>query len=184
MELFRIEENKIYPLEHTLTLPVFYELWIRDESETKLEVGKDFLYIELMCNPKTSNPFAEYKESEQSEEIIRTVFKGKYKPDKIVKEAVREYSEMWEKALPSLRHLRGAIKTMDTLREYVDDFDPYALDKYGKPVYKPTDVVRLPEIEGKIAGMKSVLDKYRKEILSGISKGKTTMDRPISSYEI
>lgn len=187
MDLFQIVNNKAVPSVHALLIPPFKQMWENDISEDKEYVTRVFSYIELVCNPKKSNPFAGYSEEERPKKV-KALLWGEEDPE-IDEDEVQEimyatlkYKELLLNASPAYQLYVSAVKGVDKLKRFLDNYDPNERNsKTGMLILKPADYAnalsKLNEVE---KNMQTQRDKVQSELTDNT---KTRNQREIGPFE-
>jgi len=140
--MFILKGSEVIIEPKMLFIPEFSEIWKRDKSTKKSFAKKEFAYIYFMADYQS-----EYNSyGLEKEQYIRTDIIGdkKYKPDKVVLAAIGKYEKMQETY--SMRYLRAARKTIDSLIKYYEDLQYKPSD--DAQGYDPTIVIKaMKEIE-------------------------------------
>lgn len=119
MRVFEIHNNKIQVTEHALMVPVFKEIWDRDQSKEKTRAMRDLSYIEFMCNPRTSNPYYGRGERDKMKALAIDLYQNEdHEPDEDVIKAIRWYRRTLNEALPSLSMYLSVKNSVDVLSHY------------------------------------------------------------------
>lgn len=92
MKLFKYEGYKVVISEEALSLKVFKQIWNRDKSNNKDRALSELSYVYFMVDPRSDYQYI-IDEEERSKAIIKGEgLSNKWKPDKLVKEAMQFYS--------------------------------------------------------------------------------------------
>lgn len=155
----------------TRAIPVFKEIIRRDKTRGKSKCMQEFSYIYHMCS--FSSYCEELPEEERHAEAGRASGLGeKYKPDKVVEEAMDFYERAQDTR--SLRLLRSAYRTADELEEYYRSVDFTMKDKSGKPIYDAIKVMSsVKELGTFIDKLKALEEQVKAELSqsSGVAGG-------------
>ena len=127
MDLLTISDNKVIPSVYTLTIPEFDALSI-----------KELAYVYYMCDHRS--PFAVYDEERREEEVIKSVFKKKYKISSKIKAACSKYKELTETSAVKL--LKAARASVTKLEKYFRDIDLTMIDDNGRLMFSAKDLVQ------------------------------------------
>lgn len=187
MELFQVSNNKAVPSVHALLIPPFKQIWENDTSEFKEWAIKLFTYVELVCNPRKSNPFAGYTEADRPRKVKELVF-GSENPEISDEEreeivyATIKYKELLLNASPAYALYVSAVKGVEKLKEFLDNFDPNERnEKTQALILKPGDyasaLAKLNEVE---KNMQTQRDKVQSELSDNT---KTRNQREIGLFE-
>lgn len=182
MDIFEVSNNKAFPSVHILMIEPFKTMWENDTSKGKEDVLKKFTYVELMCSPKSSNPFAGYSEQERPGKVKKEVYQDEFMPiDSETMLAMLKYHELLENSSPSFSLYRAALVAKDKLIAFLENFNLDERTNSGGAVIKPADVTRamndIPDLMKGIAQMKKdVTDEL-------LADAKTKNSRKIGQYE-
>ena len=162
MGLFDFKEYKVVLNPDAVAIPPFKELWERDKSKNKHKATKELSYVYFVCDFKS--PYAIYSEVERPSKVREDFIKDdKWKPDDMVKEAMRKYDIFQETY--TMKFLKSARGLCEKLQKYFDEVDFAAFDDKGKPIYSAKDAMANLEKVGKvIESLNQVEDKVKKEI--------------------
>lgn len=165
MKLFYIRENQVYPTDECLRVSEFKILWDRDKSKYKDTAIKELSYIEFLHSYLDTNPYAEYEEGVKEAKIILDLFGDtKWKPDKVVLDAVNKYIEFRDNASVSLRFYKANINAIEKLRKFLETVDFNDRTKAGAAVYKPSDISKaLKESNDVLASLQKLKERVQKE---------------------
>lgn len=196
MEIFTNENGIIKPTKEILLVFPFDEVWYRDTDVHKVTAHAEFAYVELLCNPKKSNPFYGYPAinvgalgtgemsihiSPRAKEIIKNKFREDltWQPDDYVKECVRLYQEFFYNASPKLRFYEAAVILANRLDYSFRIKDPDAINaKTGNPLYKPKDITSaLIDTEAVLAKLDTLKQRVDEDLYTS---SKTKADKIIN----
>lgn len=186
MDLFQIVNNELVPSTHALMIDPFKTLWEEDDTENKKYAKEIFMYVDLLCNPKKSNPFAGYLESERPAKVKKKVF-GSETPDIPQQEVqdiiycIHEYREQLKASSTSYGLYTDAAFAVEKMRLFFRSFDFDERTNSGGLVLKPREVavtlVELDEIDDNLIKLR---DKVHGELTD---TSKTRNLRKIGKYE-
>ncbi len=132
MKLFKYEGYKVVISEEAFALKVFRQIWNRDRSVNKDKAIMELGYIYFMVDPRSDYQYL-VDEDERSKAIIEGEgLPNRWKPDKVITEAMEFYSRFKPTAALLLEDTRYAV---DKLRKLLRDIDLNQLDDKGKPIY-------------------------------------------------
>jgi hypothetical protein len=132
MKLFKYEGYKVVISEEAFALKVFRQIWNRDRSVNKDKAIMELGYIYFMVDPRSDYQYL-VDEDERSKAIIEGEgLPNRWKPDKVITEAMKFYSRFKPTAALLLEDTRYAV---DKLRKLLRDINLNQLDDKGKPVY-------------------------------------------------
>ena len=123
--MIEISDGKISWDASFINIPPFKDIWSRDESERKSEAARELSYIYYMASPKSE--YSNYPTGVKQKKIIGDFIKDKkWKPDKLILEAVKKYEEMCE--TPSVRALKATDHAMDQITQFLSDIKKRDID--------------------------------------------------------
>jgi hypothetical protein len=141
--LFTVLNNSVVPNPEVLMIKPFKEIVERDVTKRKDVALKEFAYIEFMSSKKKTNPFAGYDDSIKESKIIERVFDYKYKPDKLVKEAIKFIEKLYTDNSPSYSFYLAAKSGAEKIKNFLIDVDVDELHpKTGNRIHKPQDILK------------------------------------------
>jgi hypothetical protein len=152
---FELDANMNLTIDPTIySLFVFKKILDRDKSKNKDKALMDMSYIFWMSDYRSyvadiTDPIDKYKE------VISIIDDtGKYKPDKLVEEAIEQY----KKDIPLSLHFLNDVKTaVNELRKYFRELDLTDTDDKGKPVHNANQVMNSIKSTGDLI---ETLDKH------------------------
>ena len=181
MKLFDVVGGLAVPLEHTLCIKAFKDIWDRDDDDKKSTACQHFAFVVLVADPRKTNPFHEYPKEIRPIKVAKYVYGEEELPDELVQEAIRVYEEIWEEHAPTLRFLRSAIALLDNMGELLGDLDLAEVDDNGKRVNNLSELMRVVKDFGPA---KQSLNTLREEINKELeTAGKSVGNREITGYE-
>tara|TARA_R110002020_G_scaffold126458_7_gene284236 strand:+ start:2200 stop:2703 length:504 start_codon:yes stop_codon:yes gene_type:complete len=149
VNLLTINDNQVIPSAYTLTIPEFEKLSV-----------KELAYVYYYCDHKS--PFAVYDEEKREEEVIKSVFKEKYKTSSKLKAACDKYKELTETSAVKL--LKAARTSVTKLEKYFRDIDLTMMDDNGRLMFSAKDLVaNLSKMGSVIEGLSKLEEQVRKE---------------------
>lgn len=120
--MFELDGYNVVPKPHILLLEPFKTIWRKDSTRGKKKALDKFAYIYFMCNPTSENPFAGWGEMKEKK-INEKLFDGKYKPCKLVKEAMEVYKETLEQGNIAMRLYRANVNHVESIIKYLEQVD-------------------------------------------------------------
>ena len=132
IKLFKYEGYKLNISEEALLLKPFKEIWQRDKSKSKDKALQELGYIYFISDPRS-----DYQYLVDEEERSRAIKEGegidsKWKPDKVVLDAIAFYKSFKPTSALLLEDTRFAV---DKLRKLLREIDLTEVDDKGKPIY-------------------------------------------------
>ena len=132
IKLFKYEGYKLNISEEALLLKPFKEIWQRDKSKSKDKALQELGYIYFMSDPRS-----DYQYLVDEEERSKAIKEGegidsKWKPDKLVLDAITFDKSFKPTSALLLEDTRFAV---DKLRKLLREIDLTEVDDKGKPIY-------------------------------------------------
>ena len=178
IKLFKYEGYKLHISEEAFVLKPFKEIWQRDKSKSKDKALQELGYIYFMSDPRS-----DYQYLVDEEERSKAIKEGegidsKWKPDKLVLDAITFYKSFKPTSALLLEDTRFAV---DKLRKLLREIDLTEVDDKGKTIHT------LNTITATIKQIPS-LDKDLDEAAKALSKeliesGKVRGSQEKSMYE-
>lgn len=183
MDLFEVVNMRAFPSAHALLIEPFKTMWEEDISPGKEDSIKIFTYVELLCSPKKSNPFAGYSDEERPSKVKKEVW-GDTPPTGGISQIinlVRKYKELLEIASPTYALFSSSMVAADKLKDFLNTINPDRRTASGTLVLKPRDITSaLKEIPDTIRSLEMLRAKVNQELLED---SKTRNQREIGAYE-
>lgn len=132
MRLFKFESYKVEISPEALALVPFKRIWNRDRSISKDRALSELAYIYFMIDPRSDYQYIVDKDERSKAIIEGEGLPAKWKPDKLIKEAMEFYGKFKPTAALLLEDTRYAV---DKLRKLLRDINLEDKDDKGKPVY-------------------------------------------------
>ena len=132
IKLFKYEGYKLNISEEALLLKPFKEIWQRDKSKNKDKALQELGYVYFISDPRS-----DYQYLVDEEERSKAIKEGegiasKWKPDKVVLDAITFYKSFKPTSALLLEDTRFAV---DKLRKLLREIDLTEVDDKGKPIY-------------------------------------------------
>lgn len=132
IKLFKYEGYKLNISEEALLLKPFKEIWQRDKSKNKDKALQELGYVYFISDPRS-----DYQYLVDEEERSKAIKEGegidsKWKPDKLVLDAIAFYKSFKPTSALLLEDTRFAV---DKLRKLLREIDLTEVDDKGKPIY-------------------------------------------------
>lgn len=132
LKLFTYESYQLRVEPEALLLTPFKVIWDRDKSKNKAKAMQELGYIYFMGDPRSDYQYI-IDEGKRTEEIKKGQgMPDKWKPDKVVLEALKFYNSFKPTSAALLEDTRVAV---DKLRQLLRDIDLEAEDDKGRPIY-------------------------------------------------
>lgn len=177
--IFVVENRIVKPQVETLMVPVFREIWERDENPGKFNAMSEFSYIEFMVSKKQSNPYRGYPPGERHIRLAREIMGHEaYEPDELVKKAMEWLGEHQIKSSASMRFYLSAITAAKKLEDFFNTFDMNAINpKTMAPMFKPKEITSaLADTSTVLQKLSELDEKVQNELYeSGKNKGGKTV---------
>jgi hypothetical protein len=181
VEIFEMHNSHVTPVKELLLIYPFKEIWERDKSKHKETAIREFSYICFLVSPKKSNPFAGYHVDVKKDKIIEGLWKQKWKPDKLVNEAVQIYEEWLMNAAPSMRYYNAVKSGIEETINFFDNVDFNERTDKGVPVYKIGEVISaLKSANEVLKSMTDLKDRVEQELYES---SKTKAGKEINLFE-
>ena len=149
MDLLTISNNNVIPSAYTLTIPEFDKLSIQELA-----------YVYYMCDHRS--PFAVYDEEKRVEEVVKSIFKKKYKISSKMNAACDKYKELTETSAVKL--LKAARASVTKLEKYFRNIDLTMMDDNGRLMFSAKDLVQnLSKMGDVINGLSKLEEQVKKE---------------------
>ena len=158
--LFTVESKVVSPTTETLLVPIFKEIWDRDESPDKRYAIEDFSYIEFMASIQKSNPYSGYPENERPYKIIKDIItRADWDPnDKLLLQGINKLKEFQAEASVTYNYYMAAKSAAEKLRT-------------GAPIYKPRDITSaLNDTSRVLENLNTLREKVDNEVFEEVKK--------------
>lgn len=182
MELFQVVDGRAFPSTHALMIQPFKAIWQEDTSDDKGEAILALSFIELMCSPKKSNPFAGYdKDTRYTKLKVELYGDSTYQLPHLVIDGMSKYEELLENSSPTYSFLQSAFEAAHKLKVYFRTYDLGERTKGGAAVYKPKDITSaLKEVSDVVKSLENTRTKVDEELLD---EGKMRNNRQVGLFE-
>lgn len=163
MRLFKYDAYKVTISEEALILKPFKQIWNRDKSASKDKALSELAYVYFMEDPASDYQYL-VDRNERSAAIIEGEGLGKWKPDKMVQEAMEFYASFKTTSALILEDTRYAA---DNLRKSLRTIDLKAADDRGKPLYTVASIIsaikQVPQLVKELAEAERAVAKEMAE---------------------
>jgi uncharacterized protein YoxC len=132
MKLFKYEGYKVIISEEALLLKPFKDIWNRDKSKNKSTALQELGFIYFMEDPRSDYQYIVDINERQKAIMEGEGLSDKWKPDKLIKEAMKFYETFKSTGALLLEDTRFAV---DKLRKLLRDIDLSKTDDHEKPIY-------------------------------------------------
>lgn len=180
--LWEIVNGQLIVSEHALMIEPFKTIWSSDPDIKHSNALKVFMYVELVCSPKKSNPYFGYNEEDRVPKVKREVFRDEnYQTTTFMMQGVMKYKELLEHSSPTYSMLMSTLAANEKLNTYLNEFDFDERNKSGMMIIKPSDITKaLKEIPDIAKGIILMIEKIKHEL---VEDSKTRSNREIGQYE-
>ena len=139
MKLFRYEDYRVTISEEALALKPFKLIWNRDRSLNKEKAISELAYIYFMEDPASDYQYIVDRD-DRSDAIIEGEGLGnKWKPDKLINDAMKFYSSF---KTTSALILEDTRKVAENLRKALPTLDITEEDDKGRPKYTVASITK------------------------------------------
>ena len=139
MKLFRYEDYKVTISEEALALKPFKLIWNRDRSLNKEKAISELAYIYFMEDPASDYQYIVDRD-DRSDAIIEGEGLGnKWKPDKLINDAMQFYSSF---KTTSALILEDTRKVAENLRKALPTLDITEEDDKGRPKHTVASITK------------------------------------------
>lgn len=147
----------------------FAALIERDKSKHKKRACAEFAYIFHMGDP--TSPYTQYEEKLREVMVIKHFLPDGWLPDGLVQDALKVYKEL--NVTPSGRLLEGGLVGIHKLKAFFEEVDLNALDKAGRPIYKPSDIMGpIKDLPKAVQAIMELTEQVASEkVEGGVNKG-------------
>lgn len=166
LKLFKFDNFKLTISEEAFTIKVFADIWNRDKSKDKSVAFAELGYVYHFCDPRSDYQSIVSK-TERQKAIIEGEGLKKWKPDKVVKEAMEYYSQFKPIASYLLESTRIAV---DKVRKFLEEIDLNATDNNGKPLYTINHIINAIKESMKLVKEVDAAEKALNTELKSIGK--------------
>lgn len=182
--LFEIRNNRAFPTVFALLKSPYKDIWEKDTSQDKTTAIKWFTYLDLLLNPRRSNPFYNIPESLRIEKVCQEVFKDpKYSIPSDLILATIYYKGDLENMAQGYNTLTEAENALFKLQKFLHDFEPTTKTPSGTLLLKPKDLIlATKELPGAIDNIRRAKERVIRELDESITK--TINQRVPNKYEI
>lgn len=139
MKLFKYEAYKVVISEEALALKPFKQLWNRDRSINKDKAISELAYVYFMEDPASDYQYLVDREDRSNAIIEGEGLGNKWKPDKMVIEAMKFYASF---KTTSALILEDTRKVAENLRKALPALDITKEDDKGRPIYTIASITK------------------------------------------
>lgn len=165
MKLFEIHNNEPSITPEALLIKQYKDIWDSDKSKDKRLAVAKLAYVYYSTDFKSV--YLAYTKDVRDEKLGQDLLQDcKYKPDKLVSEAIAKYEELQN--TPTMNFLKSARAAQQATESYFRSVDYTKVDSRGNPIFKGTDVTKMLK---DCAGIKDALDKLEEAVKKEQSNG-------------
>ena len=172
--LFTVESKVVSPTTETLLVPIFKEIWDRDESADKRFAIEDFSYIEFMASIQKSNPYSGYPEDQRAEKIIKDIItRAEWDPtDRLLLQGIDKLKEFQAEASVTYNYYMAAKTAAEKMQQFFISFSMADVNlKTGAPIFKPRDITSaLNDTSRVLENLNTLREKVDNEIFEEVKK--------------
>ena len=172
--LFTVESKVVSPTTETLLVPIFKEIWDRDESADKRFAIEDFSYIEFMASIQKSNPYSGYPEDQRAEKIIKDIItRAEWDPtDRLLLQGIDKLKEFQAEASVTYNYYMAAKTAAEKMPQFFISFSMADVNlKTGAPIFKPRDITSaLNDTSRVLENLNTLREKVDNEIFEEVKK--------------
>ena len=139
MKLFKYEAYRVVISEEALALKPFKQLWNRDRSINKDRAISELAYVYFMEDPASDYQYLVDREDRSNAIIEGEGLDNKWKPDKMVIEAMKFYASF---KTTSALILEDTRKVAENLRKALPALDITKEDDKGRPIYTIASITK------------------------------------------
>lgn len=139
MKLFKYEAYRVVISEEALALKPFKQLWNRDRSTNKDRAISELAYVYFMEDPASDYQYLVDREDRSNAIIEGEGLGNKWKPDKMVIEAMKFYASF---KTTSALILEDTRKVAENLRKALPALDITKEDDKGRPIYTIASITK------------------------------------------
>jgi uncharacterized protein YoxC len=138
MKLFKYESYKVSISEEALALKPFKQLWNRDRTVNKDRAIAELSYVYFMEDPSSDYQYIVDRDDRSQAIIEGEGLDSKWKPDKMVQEAMKFYASFKTTSALILEDTRYAA---DNLRKSLRNINLEDVDDKGRPIYTVASII-------------------------------------------
>lgn len=119
--MFTLSGNLVTVEPSVLLLNPFKGIWERHED--KSEALKELAYVYFMVSPMRENVFSGYSAESREKKINEHLFGRKFKPDKLVIEAIKFYEDYLINGSIAMRLYEANVNNIESIIDYLNAVD-------------------------------------------------------------
>jgi hypothetical protein len=172
--LFTVESKVVSPTTETLLIPVFKQIWDRDESADKRYAIEDFSYIEFMASIQKSNPYSGYSEEQRTDKIIKDIItRAEWdQNDPLLLQGIAKLKEFQAEASVTYNYYMAAKSAAEKMQQFFIGFSMNDVNlRTGAPIFKPKDITSaLNDTSRVLENLNTLREKVDNEIFEEVKK--------------
>ena len=133
MKLFKFEDYKLTISEEALLIKAFRDIWESDKSKDKSTATLELGVVYFMSDPRSDYSWIEDENEKLKAVIEQEGLPIKWKPSKMVLDAVKIYKEL--SATTASLLLEDTQVAINKVRKFLRELDLSEADNKGKPKY-------------------------------------------------
>ena len=165
MRLYDIINGKVEMNPSALSMPEFRALWSRDDSEEHEKAVAEISYVVYLMDESINNPYRAYRSQVREQTLLKDYIYPrlgkKWKPDKLVKNALNKYEEATKTT--NSRLLEKAKGGAEKLADYFESIDFSEIGEDGKSKYSASELARNLSAVGNIVKSLNQLEEMVKK---------------------
>lgn len=164
VKLFNYSGYSVSVDPEALMLAPFKAVWDKDKSKDKSLAQQELAFIYFVGDPRSDYQYIMDEET-RIKEVQRGIgLPSKWKPDKIVKDALKFYQSFKPVSAGLLEDTRVAV---NKLRQLLRDIDLNAQDDKGKPIYTlNTITATIKQIPGLVKDLDQAEKMLSKDLIA------------------
>ena len=161
MKLIEFDGQDFKIADEALLVRPIRELFQKDKSKKKEEFWRQISYLWFMCDPRSTYMYLVDEDARAKEIKIQEGLGEDWEPSTLLKEAMDIYRGQTVTTASIL--LESMRKGIDQLKKFFSEFDLFAVDKSGKPIYQVSTMTgalkQIPELAKALVDAEKALAK-------------------------
>ena len=161
MKLIEFDGQDFKIADEALLVRPIRELFQKDKSKKKEEFWRQISYLWFMCDPRSTYMYLVDEDARAKEIKIQEGLGDDWEPSALLKEAMDIYRKQAVTTASIL--LESMRKGIDQLKKFFSEFDLFAVDKSGKPIYQVSTMTgalkQIPELAKALVDAEKALAK-------------------------
>jgi len=161
MKLIEFDGQDFKIADEALLVRPIRELFQKDKSKKKEEFWRQISYLWFMCDPRSTYMYLVDEDARAKEIKIQEGLGDDWEPSALLKEAMDIYRKQVVTTASIL--LESMRKGIDQLKKFFSEFDLFAVDKSGKPIYQVSTMTgalkQIPELAKALVDAEKALAK-------------------------